>query len=226
MRGQSQRFAHLGVGGVDHGGLDGAHRGGALAHIEDRRRPTPHDRRARAGELVDRDPADALGGVLHHRAQQGDRRAGARQGHGDDLGRDARPRQLDQVLRAELAPDQRRRRAHIEHGVGLVCQRLPASGEDRQHVDHVLHGVCGERSGDDRLGGVQQHQVQAVQVADLFGDIVAHHGGGLGVVLRQHLGHLDQAHQVRRARWAVLQRIGVEDVHARRAGVEMHASPP
>ena len=64
VRREAKGFAHLGIGGVDHGGFDSAHWGGALAHIHDGGRSTPHDWRAGFGELVNCHPTDALGRVL------------------------------------------------------------------------------------------------------------------------------------------------------------------
>src|SRR3990170_2525739 len=47
VRRQAERLADLRIARVDHRGLDGAHRRRALAHVEDRGRAAPHDRRAR-----------------------------------------------------------------------------------------------------------------------------------------------------------------------------------
>ncbi len=85
----------------------------------------------------------------------------------------------------------------------------------------ICSGVGREGTGHDRFRRVQQHQVQPVEVADFLGDLVADHRRRLGIVLRQHFGHFDQAHQVGVCDGSVFQRFGVEDVHAGRTGVEV-----
>ena len=64
MCGQIQRFTHLGVCHINHGGLYRTHRCCTTPHVEDGRRSTPDNRRARVAELVNGYTAKALGGVL------------------------------------------------------------------------------------------------------------------------------------------------------------------
>ena len=141
---QPERATDLRVGGVDHRRLDRAHRGRAAAHVEDRRRTAPDDRRAGAGELVDDDAAQGLGGVLDDGSDEGDRRRGAGDRHRDELGRHARPGEVDEVLAAEVGPGERGRRADVEHRARPGGQRLGATGVDRQQLDHrVDRAGCG-----------------------------------------------------------------------------------
>ena len=81
-------------------------------------------------------PGQALGGVLDHGADEGDGRGAAGERHRDHLGRDARPRQVDQVAGPEGRPGEGRRRADVEDGPRPRRQRLAPAGVERQQVDH------------------------------------------------------------------------------------------
>ena len=68
---------------------------------------------------------------------------------------------------------------------------------------------------------MEKDEEEAVEVADRGRHVGADDRRRLGGVLRQHLGDLDEAHQIGRSRAAVLQRLGIEDVDAGRARVEV-----
>ncbi len=225
VRRKAEGLADLRVGDVDHGGLDRPHGRGAAAHVEDGRCPAPHDRCARVGQLMQNDAAEGLGRVLHHGAQQRHRRSDAGQGHRYHLRWHAGAGQIDQILGGETTPDQRRRRTDIEHRQRLAHQPFSPLAEDGQHVQHRRQRCRAESAGDNRLVGVEQHQVQAVQVSDRLRDIAAHDRRRLGVVGREHLGHLDQPDQVRCDRRPVLPGLGVQHVDARRPWIELHRVP-
>ncbi len=224
--GQTQRTPHLCVGRVHHGGFHRAHGGGAVAHVKNGRGAAPYDGRARGRALVQGDARQTFGGMLHHAAQQSDRAGAARQGHGNDLSGHARPRQINQALGSKGAVNQRRGGAHVKDGHRPLAQGLGPAAHARQKAQHALAALGGEGSRDHRLGGVQQHQVQAVQVADGHGDVGAHHRGGLGGKLRQPFGHLNDAQQVGALGGALAAGVGVQHVDRRRAGVKMHLVVP
>src|SRR5437899_10360371 len=85
---------------------------------------------SRLSELMDRDSADALGGVLYHGASQGHRSGGAGQRHADDFRGHSRGRQVNQILRGELGPVAWRRRAYIEDGRRMAAQQLSPPAVD------------------------------------------------------------------------------------------------
>jgi hypothetical protein len=92
------------------------------AHIENGGRSSPNDGRTGLRQLMNRDSADALGGVLGHRSGESDRSGRARQRHADDLSRYSGSRQIHQILRGKFRPVQRWRRTHIERR-RAVCWR-------------------------------------------------------------------------------------------------------
>ena len=79
--------------------------------------------------LVDGDPCQAFGGVLHHGSQQGDGGGGPRQRHGDHSGQ-GRGRGPESIRfpAPKLAPDERGGRAHIKERVAFL-QRFPSAGK-------------------------------------------------------------------------------------------------
>ncbi len=136
-------------------------------------------------KLVDGDACQTFRGVLCDRAQHGDRGCRTRQRNGHDLGGNACTGQCDQIAGAEITPDQRRRGTHVKDGARLFASCIRAAGEERQHVDHFLHGLVRERAGDDWLFGIQQCEIQAVGVLDVLRHFMANDSRGLGVVLRE-----------------------------------------
>ena len=79
----------------------------------------------------------------------------------------------------------------------------------------------GKGSGDDRLFRIPEHEQQTVPVADFLRNVVAHHGRGLRGKLRQHFGDLHQPHKIGRQGGTRLLRFRIENVQARRAGIEV-----
>jgi len=222
MCGQIQGFSHLRIGGVEHGSFNGAHGGRTRAHIENSRCAAPYHRRSRCSKLMDHDPADSFGGMLHHRAEQGHRGGCTRQRHGDNLGRNACSRQVDQVLRTEIAPNQGRRGADIKHSSRFSCRGSLAAAKERQQLQHRLQPCRRKRPCNNRFCRRTQHQVQAVDITNSLWRIVTDHRRRLGVEFLQHFGDLDNAQQVSRGGRLVLKGIRIQHMHTRRAGVELH----
>jgi hypothetical protein len=128
-------------------------------------------------ELMNRYAADAFGGVLHHGSRESDGGRRACQGHAHNFGGNSGARQVHQILRGELRPVQRRRRADIENGARIFAQGVAASAIDGQQIDQGVQACRGEGSGNDGLFRIPQHKQKAVPVADLLRHVVADHGG-------------------------------------------------
>ena len=107
MRRQIEAFTDLGICSVDHGSFNGTHRRGTVPHIEYRRGTSPNDRRTRFGQLMDGDPAEALGGVLYDGSEKRYRGSCTSKRHGNEFSWNMGPCQLDQVVPTEFAPNQR-----------------------------------------------------------------------------------------------------------------------
>src|SRR5205807_5345362 len=106
-----------------------------------------------------------------------------------------RTRQLHHVLGGKLRPVERRGGTDIKDGSRFFAQRVPSTTFLRQQLQHGLQARARECTSDDRFLRVPQDQEQPVPVSDLLRDVVAHHGGGLGGILRQHLCYLYQPDQ-------------------------------
>src|ERR1022692_2045426 len=59
--------------------------------------------------------------------------------------------QIDEILGGELRPVQRRRRAHIEDGSGMLAKRFAASTFDGEQVQQRVQAGSRKSTGDDRL---------------------------------------------------------------------------
>src|SRR5580693_8523725 len=111
---QPKVLPNLRAGDIQHGGLYGSHRGLTGAPVEDRGGASPYDGRTWLGKLMNGDPADAFGGVLHDGSDESDRGRCAGQWHADDLCGNSGAGEVDEILRGELRPVQGWRRADIE----------------------------------------------------------------------------------------------------------------
>lgn len=145
----------------------------------------PDERRAGGGRLVERDAGEVLGGELHERAVQGDRRGGAGHRHGHQVRRHAGARGVDQRRGGQVAPGERRRRTAVEERQRALAQcRLPAADGGEQG-EHGREPVLGEGAGDDRFATVLERQQQAPAIGDLVRDVARDEGGRLRGEMRQ-----------------------------------------
>src|SRR5215467_6551629 len=104
MRWQAQMLSYLRASHVEHGGFDSAHRSLASTHVKDGGRASPDDRGSGLRELMNRNAADAFGGVLNDGTGQRDRRGRSGQGHADDFGWNSCASEIDKILRSKFRP--------------------------------------------------------------------------------------------------------------------------
>ena len=172
--------------------------------------------------MVNGDTAQVLGSVLDNRAQEGRRPGGSCQWHAHQFRRHPVLRAVHHVLASDLRPQQRRRWTDVENGDRSLCQCLLTAGHRHQQVLHCAPGLDGERASDDRLAGVEEDQVEPVEVGDLLRYVGADEGGSDGIQRIQPVGQFDEVHEVGSDGEARAFRVVVKDLNGSRPRVEVH----
>ena len=212
MRWQVKRLAHLRIGCIDHGRFDGTHWRGAMAHVKDGRCATPNDGSTGVGKLVDGNTAQTFSACWTTEPSKVTGAAAPAKGI-EISSAGTRARASSIRLPAPKSLQISGGDGHTSKtACGFSASAWRLTGKDRQHIDHCAEGLKGKGTGHDRFLRKQQHDVQPVQVADCFGDFIADDRRGLGIILREHFGHLDQAHQVLANKRFVLQCFRIEDM--------------
>ncbi len=117
---QGEVFPDLGIGHVYHHCLDGPNRSGTCPHIKNRRRPSPDQWRARAGNLPDDDSRKAFCRMLHNGTEKGNRRSGTGKWHRHEFRRDTSPCTVNHALSGKIVPFQRGRRTGVKYRQRLL----------------------------------------------------------------------------------------------------------
>ncbi len=167
-------------------------------------------------------PAEHVRRVEHRRADERDRGDQPHQRDRDDLDRDSGLDTVDQVLARVLAVTEVARRGDGEDRHRPRDQVGAVAPEELHQLDHPRHSVLGERSGHDRLLGVDEAHVEPPGVGDVGGDITGREGRREVGDVRQPVREPDVLDEVARGRRPRHAGAVIEDVERARAWNEVH----